>query len=1011
MNVKRWQRVAHLYESALEREAAERGAFLAEAAAGDDELRREVESLLAFENAEMLIDRPLLEAAAAVLDKPPVLQPGAHLGPYRIESLLGAGGMGEVYRATDTRLHRSVALKVLPKALATNPQFRARFDREAQAIAALSHPHICTLHDIGHQSGIDFLVMEYLEGETLASRLDRGRLPPDQALTYAIEIADALSAAHRHGIVHRDLKPSNIFLAARHAPASSPETSHFDLRRSRGHRLVKLLDFGLAKPEAPIGTGFSLASTQSPALTAQGSIVGTLQYMAPERLEGKNADARTDIFAFGTILYEMLTGKKAFDGKSQASIIAAIMHADPPAISATEPLIPPALDRAARTCLAKDPEDRWQSARDLMHELRGIAHDSPATPATAAMTARRVLLSAAAAASIAAAAGYAGWTLKPVPDSVRPSAAGALIPTTHAFVTIRPADHLSSILQDRHPAMRRPSRRAIALSPDGRALVFSAVRNETQQLYLRALDRPEASGIAGTDGGGSPFFSPDGRWIGFWADGKLKKISLQGGTAVVVCQAEPVFGASWGSDDVIVFGGSEGLWQVSADGGVPTALTTVGSDEFSHRQPYVLPDAKAVLFTVQTRAFRWDDARIEVLMRDTGERRSVVQGGVDARYLRTGHLVYLQRGALVAAPFDLQQLQVTGGPVGMLDGVMHAIEASNVLSDTGAAQLDVSETGALAFVAGTLYPPVERTLVWVDNKGSADPFDLPARNYSGPRLSPDGGRLAVAQSITIADADIWIYDLKRGTSIRLTSDGGHAWPVWSPDGQRVAFYTESQGASNLFWQPVDGSMRPERLTTSPYHQRPASWSPDGKELVYSQGHPTTLGDIWVTSLNGARASPRAIVQERFDELFPELSPNGRWLAYASNESGRYEVYVRPYQGPGPKHPISTSGGREPVWARDGKQLFYREPPRQPGGPFRMMVVDVTPGAAFSAGKPTALFEDRYSRMSPIRSYDVGPDRRFLMLLDKQPPPTAPASEIHLVLNWFEEVKRNVRSFK
>jgi len=545
------------------------------------------------------------------------------------------------------------------------------------------------------------------------------------------------------------------------------------------------------------------------------------------------------------------------------------------------------------------------------------------------------------------------------------------------------------------------------LSPDGRMLVFSAAAGGKQQLYRRALDQEAASTIAGTEGAGMPFFSPDGRWIGFWANGKLRKIPAAGGTAVDLCEAEPPFGASWGADGVIVFGGRQGLWQVSAHGGKPAILTTVGADEFSHRQPHVLPGANAVLFTVQPRAFRWDDARIEVFRRDTSERKPVLEKGTDARYLPTGHLIFVRDAVVLAAPFDLVQLRLTGGAIALRDRVMHAIGDGSELSDTGAAQLDVSESGTLAFVAGGISPPGVRVPVWVDQRGNVQPLDVPGRDHVGPRLSPDGTRLAVAHSANRRDDDIWIYDLKRGTSIRLTSDGGHSWPIWTRDGRRVAFYTESEGPSNLFWQPVDGRGHAERLTTSTFHQRPSSWSPDDKELVFSQGNPKTRGDIWAASINGQQVSPRPVVEGPFDEIFPELSPDGRWLAYASDASGRLEVYVQPYRGPGETQMISTAGGREPAWARDGRRLFYREPPREPSGVFHMMAVDVTTqGPAFVAGVPSPLFEDRFVRTSPIRSYDVGRDGRFLMLLAKEPAAT-PATEIHLVLNWTHELRRTL----
>ena len=907
------------------------------------------------------------------------LTPGTKLGPYEILAPLGAGGMGEVYKAKDTRLDRTVAIKVLPAHVASHPEVRQRFEREARAVSSLNHPHICTLFDIGSENGIDFMVMEHIEGDTLADRLKKGALPLDQALQYGIEIADALDKAHRQGVVHRDLKPGNIMLTKTGA---------------------KLLDFGLAKMTAAETNagGLSALPTEAQPLTKEGSILGTFQYMAPEQLEGNEADARSDIFAFGSVLYEMVTGKRAFEGKSQASLIAAILEHEPPAMSTLQTMTPPVLDHVVRRCLAKDPDERWQTAHDLTAELNWIVEAGSQPGVTSPLVpGRRV--------SRRLAAGILGfllgsvfvWNLKPGAPT-----AGSV---TRLRMGLQPAEEIGGFFLETVLAGWRPTRTAVAFSPDGRHLVYRGGAGETWQLYLRPMDQAEASPMPGTEGAVGPFFSPDGQWVGFWANGELRKVRLTGGPSAAVCETPLLFGASWGEENTIVFAQyTGGLWSVSADAlhrGTPKELTTLREGEVSHRLPEVLPGAKAVIFTVSKRSFEWKDAEIAMQDLATGERRVLVAEAADARYVRTGHLLYARLGTLMAVPFDLERLEVTGGSLPVIEGVMQAVYAGHSAIDTGAAQFSVSGAGSLVYVEGGTYPLLRKSLVWVDREGRAQPLGGTERGYWHPRLSPDGRRVAVFISEP-EQRDIFVYDISRGTLTRVTQEGANAYPAWSPDGKRVAFQSTTGGPANIFWVQPDGSAL-ERLTTSENRQYPASWSPDGKALAFLEGR-----DIWVLPFDNGEHEPRPVVQTRFEEEYPTFSPDGRWLAYTSDESGRREVYVQPYPGPGPRTQISVEGGMSPAWARNGRELFYRVlSGGRWGGKRKMMAVKITTDPTFIAGKPRMLFEEAgYQPSEPFRSYDVAADGRFLML-EMAEQPSQRVTELRVVLNWFEELKRLV----
>ena len=881
----------------------------------------------------------------------PIL-PGRRLGPYEILSAIGAGGMGEVYKARDTRLDRIVAIKVLPTHLADRSELRERFEREAKTIASLNHPHICTLYDTGHQDKIDFLVMEYLEGETLAQRLRKGSLPIQQVLQYAIEIADALDKAHRKGITHRDLKPGNIMLT------------------KSG---TKLLDFGLAKlkQDAAPATPESQLPTMKSAITGEGTILGTLQYMAPEQVEAKEVDARTDIFAFGAVVYEMATGKKAFEGKTSASVMAKILEADPPPMSSLQPLTPPALDRVVKRCLAKDPDKRWQSASDLGEELKWIAEGgsqagvpAAATAGGTSLTLRSVLSSAVVSLIVAAFVGLAVWNLKPsLPRAV-----------SRFTIALPPGQQLAAL--DVGPAL--------ALSPDGAHLAYVARQSGTQRLYLRVMDSLEAKPIPGTEGASWPFFSPDGQWLGFFGgDGRLQKVSISGGPTLALCYVtgSVLRGVTWGSDDTIVFGTNvgTGLFVVPAAGGTPQPLTALDSkkNETSHRYPQFLPSAKAILFNPS-------GTLLALYVLKTGERRDLIQGGGSPHYAPTRHLIYAQAGTLMAVPFDPQRLAVTGSSIPIVEGVMQSANPQT-------AQYSFSENGALVYVPGGIQRALRR-LVWVDRKGAEQPIAAPPHSYGFPRVSPDGRRVALA-----TDGKVWIYDLGRETLTPLTTEGGGTAPIWTPDGKRVVFFTGApQG--NLFWQAADGSSKSERLTTNQYPQVPSSWSPDGQVLAFIENNPTTRLDLWILRLSDRK--PQPFLRTPYNEAVPRFSPDGRWLAYVSDESGRYEVYMQPYPGPGGKSQISTDGGTEPVWNPNGRELFYRSGDK-------MMAVDITTQASVSAGKPRMLFEGPYVPTGVTHpNYDISPDgQRFLMI--KQSEQESAPTQVNVVLNWFEELKQKV----
>ncbi|MFY9532178.1 MAG: protein kinase, partial [Candidatus Acidiferrales bacterium] len=720
------------------------------------------------------------------------------------------------------------------------------------------------------------------------------------------------------------------------------------------------------------------------AITAQGTILGTLQYMAPEQLEGKEADARTDIFAFGVVVYEMATGKRAFEGKSQASVIGAILKDDPPPISSLQPMTPPALDRVVKKCLAKEPEKRWQAASDVCDELKWIAEGGSQiafTPVAAvkgvrALGRRALIISVGKLFLVAVVTGITVWNLRPSPPPQ---------PVSRLVINLPPGQQLAGL--ENGPA--------VALSPDGTHLAYVAQQGGTQQLYLRPMDSLEARPIPGTEGAVNPFFSPDGQWLGFFAGGKLKKISVSGGATLTLGDAAFPRGASWGSQGMIAFApvAVSVLRQVPDAGGAAQPLTRLEKGENTHRWPEFLPGGKAVLFAAGTTAHFWASAQVAVQSVGSGERRNLIQAGMYPHYAPSGHLVYAQGESLMAMPFDPQRLGVTGAAVPVVEGVLQS-------PFSGAAQYSFSDTGSLVYVPGGVQATQSRP-VWVSRNGAEQPLAAPAHPYLTPRLSPNGQRVAV--EIAEQESQVWLYDLSRETLTRFTFGGDYSQPVWTPDGKRIAFQSNKEGSLNLFWQLADGSGGLERLTTGEYLQAAHSWSPDGQLLAFIEVNPTTGIDIWVLRLSDRKAQP--FLRTPFNEGAPRFSPDGRWLAYISDESGRFEIYVQPYPGPGGKWQISTEGGTEPMWNRNGRELFYRSGER-------MMAVDIATQPSFTVGKPRMLFKGQYVPTATTPpNYDVSPDgQRFLMLKPTEQAQAA-QTQINVVLNWFEELKRRVPSGK
>jgi len=941
----RWQQVKQLFQAALDKGPLERDAFVREACAGDTALQAEVESLLAAH-----------ERAGSFAEPPSTVRLGESFGGFQVTEWLGAGSMGDVYRARDRTLNREIALKLLPEPLAFDPDRIRRFKREAQILASLNHPNIAAIYGVEEDNGRHALVLELVDGPTLADRIAQGPVPPGEALLIARQIADALEAAHEHGIVHRDLKPSNVKL--------------------RADGVVKVLDFGLAKallPSSPAETADRLTAGG----TREGTVLGTAAYMSPEQARGRAVDKRTDVWAFGCVLYEMLTAKPAFAGDGETETLAAIVR-DDPAWSALPPDAPPRVLNLLRRCLVKDPQLRLRDLGDARLVIDGAFDTQPDAFASSSTPPSWTRL-----------ATYAAMLL------LGSSLTGVAVWSRSHSEPRRLARFAIQLGADESFSLR--GRHLVTMSPDGRFIVYGA----NGALYLRPLDQLQARRIAGTeDRGRSPFFSPDGRQIGFWTEDQLKKVAVSGGAPVTLCRVPSPWGASWENDSTILIGeGPEGIWRVPDTGGTPEVVIKVAAGEAAHG-PHLLPGGEWVLFTLLPKNTRsWDEAQIVAQSLRTGDRRVLVRGGHDGRYVSTGHLVYALNRKLVAVTFDVDDLRITGDATTVLDGVADADE-----NTTGASHFEVTSGGGLVYVP-RLTPRMAHTLVWVDREGREEAINTPVREYVYPRISPDGTRVAVAIDVRNQENDVWIWDLARESLTRLTFDPGFDEPpAWTPDSRRIAFASDRDGGG-LFWQAADGTGPVERLTQG-RDFFPTAFSPDALKLLFSTSSVPRVSSDIVMLTPGSPDRPSPLIHTSFGELNADISSDGRWIAYQSDESGQSEVYVRPFPNiDGGRWQVSIDGGERPLWARNGRELFYVAA----GG---LMTVPIETATAISIGKARKLLDGRYffgDVFFPGRTYDLSPDgKRFLMIKQAaQNGGDASNSQLVVVLNWTDELRRLV----
>jgi serine/threonine protein kinase/Tol biopolymer transport system component len=878
---------------------------------------------------------------------------GARLGSYEVVAQIGAGGMGEVYKAHDTKLGRDVAIKILPEAFAHDSERLARFQREAKMLASLNHPNIATIHGLEQSNGTSYLVMELVSGETLQERIKRdGAVPIEEALKVAVQIAEALEAAHEKGIIHRDLKPANVKV--------TPEGK------------VKVLDFGLAK--AFEGDTADSNPSQSPTLsraaTMQGAILGTAAYMSPEQARGKAVDKRTDIWAFGCVMYELLCGRPAFEGEDITEILAAVVKTDPDWNRLPEST-PPAIRVLLRRCLQKDKALRIHDAADVRIEIveaLAAPKDSGATPALFASRSKLPWVVAGA---------FAITTLSLTALLWHSSRSAELKPLVRLDVDLGPDVSLGS-----------PSGTDAIVSPDGTRLVYVSQR----RLFNRRLDQPNATELVGTEGAFAPFFSPDGHWVAFFAQGKLKKISVDGSAAITLSDAPYAVGGSWGEDGSIIaaLALAGGLSKVASAGGAPKEITELRPGESTHRWPQVLPGAKAVLFTANDlEGGGFDSASVEVISLADHRRKTLVRGGTFGRYLPSGHLVYVNRGTLFAVPFDLERLELRGAPVPVLE------EVGSTAVD-GSAQLAFSQTGTVVY--RSLGEVGLRTVQWLDATGKTQPLLAKPDSYLRPSLSPDGTRLA------IGNPDIRVYDWQRDTMTRLTFGAGARSPIWSPDGRYILF----QAPGGMFWTRSDGSGKSQSLTQSNNPQFPWSITTDGKRLAFHELNRTS-NNIWTVALENdgtalRAGKPEPFSQNRFDEIYPSFSPDGRWLAYTSNESGSYQVYVRAFPGKEGKWQISNSESALPEWAHNSHELFFRTLDNQ------IMVASYTVrGDSFVADKPRVWSEKKIANVGGFPNYGLAPDGKRIAALMPVEGTQVEESQNHVIFleNFFDELRRKL----
>ena len=891
-----------------------------------------------------------------------VVSPGKNLGPYEIIAPLGAGGMGEVYRARDTRLGRDVAVKILPSELSDNADRLLRFEQEACAAGALNHPNILAIYDVGKHDGSPFLVSELLEGETLREKTHVQLLPQKKAIDYALQIARGLAAAHEKGIVHRDLKPENIFVTK-------------DGR-------VKILDFGLAKLTEHNGDQRQSSIPTRRIETDPGTVMGTVGYMSPEQVRGQAVDHRSDIFSFGTILYEMLTGCRAFQHESRIETLNAILKEDPPGLSELNSNINPALERIVSHCLEKDPEQRFHSASDLAFALDALS-------GTGSITSGRTTPMPAFIGKRVSRRELAGWTIAGV--TLLAAAVGLFV-----FWQRRGSDLTAAVSRFLLVAPEKMSFGGPPIiSPDGRNIV-SRVEDTPGKvsLWIRPIDSLEGQPLPGTENGGQPFWSPDSRTIAFFVEGKLKKIDIVGGPPQTICDARFGLGGTWGRDGVIVFGKQplQGLYSVPATGGEPTQVTTLDKDkkEIAHRWPYFLPDGRHFLYSVND--VKNSNPGIYVGSLDSNESKLILPG-IDSSmsYAPPGYLLFVRDHALLAQAFDVSKLEVTGDAFPVVDRV-----AFNVTN--GRAHFSVSETGTLVFRA--FFPSLDVQLAWVDRAGKVSANIGEPGPKLGVELSPDEKRVAeVRAEPSRSITDIWLIEPERGAAAtRLTLDpAGDVVPIWSPDGSQIVFCSTREGVPNIYQKLSSGAGTDELLVKSDAITIPTDWSRDGHYLLYQQISPNTGMDLWVLPMTGDR-TPFLYLQTEFTEYSGRFSPDGRWVAYVSNESGRNEIYVRSFPISGGRWQVSTAGGAQPRWRDDGKELFYLN------NDDKLAAVDVkTHADVFEVGIPKTLFEVRRGFERAGDSYDAANDgQRFLVFLHGEE--TAPSPFV-VVKNWLAESKR------
>jgi serine/threonine-protein kinase len=983
MKLDRWRQLESLYNKALELDESRRVEFLREACAGDDELRREVERLLAARPAASFLEQPALreivhEFAASAGPSHQDHQDwiGREVGNYQFVSLVGVGGMGEVYRARDTKLKREVAIKVIPDEFSRDPARISRFQREAQLLASLNHPNIAAIYDLEELNGSRLLILEMVPGETLADRIRRGPIPLEEALKIALQIAEALEAAHERNVIHRDLKPANIKVTA--------------------EATVKVLDFGLAKALADERPAEDTArATASMTATIPGVILGTAAYMSPEQATGKAVDRRADIWAFGVVLFELLTGKPAFQGEDVTEILTAVMSREP-AHDALPAKTPAAIRNLLHRCLEKNLKRRLQhmgEARILIEDtLSSAASAGPAgwagPDAVPRQRRERLAWAAAAALALIVIALAIGFVLL-APKPPQPLQAVRLSAEIGADATLYTELGPSTIL-----------------SPDGTWLAFVAAGPDRKRhIYVRSLDQLQATALPGTENARDPFFSPNGLWIGFFADGKLKTISVRGGPATTLCDAINDFGGSWGDDDRIVFAKdhSSGLSTIFSAGGTPQPLISLDSqpNEVTQRWPQVLPGSQAVLFTSnRMNVSYFDNAEIVVYSIASGKRKTVQRGGFHARYLPSGHLAYVHEGTLFAVPFDLQRLDVTGQPVPVLEGV-----ATDPVG--GGAQFSFSDTGKLVYVASGTGGPTF-SIYWMDREGKFTPLYETPGHYGNPRFSPDGKRLAL-QIFDGRQGDIWVYELESDALRRLTF-GGNGFPVWTPDGKRITYLSVEKGVRSTYWIRADGVGAAERLLETKPQTYATSWRPDGRVLAFNHFDSATLWDVMTLTIEGDEKSGwkpgelKAFVNSPLVEGSPAFSPDGGWIAYHSESgSGGTELYVRPFPGPGRPVQISTGGGRVAKWSPNGKELFYNTNLTKDS---QIMVVTYTAsGDSFTASKPRLWSPAHFDGRGFGGTFDLHPDgKRFAVLKEPATEQTAAANKVNFIFDFFDELR-------